>query len=185
MRGPSRVLLCCTGHSWPYRQHWTIVTNANPYAPPAAEVADQPQALMAPALWNPFAAGCWSLMFSPVFGALVQRQNWLALGETRRAQTSKQWAIGCLVVYTVIMVAGALFPESKALSGLSQSFGFVLTIAWYYGSGKAQQRYVTERFGKVYPRRGWGKPLLLGIAALTGMVVVLMLIGFLSVMIRG
>ena len=44
------------------------------YAPPLAPVADpRPSGAFgaAPPLWNPNAAGFWSLLFSPAFGAFL------------------------------------------------------------------------------------------------------------------
>ena len=51
----------------------------NPYAPPKAVVGDVFDGEVAPALWNPTAAGSWSILFSPIFGAYLHMLNWRAL----------------------------------------------------------------------------------------------------------
>lgn len=145
------------------------------YAPPRAHVADVPagrEAAEAPALWNPFAAGCWSLLFTPVFGAFLHMKNWEALGQAERARSSRQWVIACVVFFVVLVLAAGVFPDSKFLDKISRPAGIGLLFAWYFSSGKAQQTYVKERFGTDYERRGWLKPILLAIAAFVGFVLV-------------
>jgi hypothetical protein len=51
---------------------------------------------------------------------------------------------------------------------LTNVFGLVLLISWYSSSGRPQARYVKERFGKDYTRKGWGKPLLIAFGATLG-----------------
>lgn len=149
------------------------------YAPPRAHVADVPasrEAAEAPALWNPFAAGCWSLLFTPIFGAFLHMKNWEALGQAERARASKQWVIGGVVFFVVLLLAGAAFPDSKFLDKVSQPAGIGLLFGWYFSSGKAQQTYVKERFGADYERRGWLKPILLAIGAFVAFFLAAMLI---------
>ena len=59
------------------------MSQENPYAPPTAAVADIGTATAAPRppLWNPGAAASWSLLLSPVFGAILHMKNWQAMGE--------------------------------------------------------------------------------------------------------
>lgn len=156
------------------------MTDFNPYAPPTAEVADvQPPVQASPPLWNPNAAASWSLLLTPVFGSVVQMKNWQALGETRRAAASKAWAIGSLAFFVVMAVVGGLLADSRALDAVTRLLGFLLLIVWYYANGKSQQAYVLGKFGTGYPRKGWGKPLLLAVLALVGFIVAMGLLGFL------
>lgn len=41
---------------------------------------------------------------------------------------------------------------------------------WYFAAGRAQVKYVKERFGKSYPRRRWRKPLVIAVGVLVGYV---------------
>ncbi len=158
----------------------------NPYAAPEADVADVlGRPIESPPLWNPNAAASWSLIFSPVFGALIQRKNWQALGELERAEKSKQWAIGSLV-FLILMVVLAVWSDGRsAVDALTRVAGLALLITWYYSNGKAQQAYVLARFGKTYKRRGWGFALLCAVAACAGFLVVAALIGIVAAMLEG
>jgi len=141
------------------------MSEPNPYAPPNAAVADHVDAEAAPPLWNPTAAGSWSILFSPIFGAYLHMQNWKALGEPAQAAKSKRWLIAS-IVFIVVMGASSLFiPESEGWDALARVGGFVLLIVWYYAMGKSQQTYVAARFGKNYPRRGWAIPIAVAFGA--------------------
>jgi hypothetical protein len=130
----------------------------NPYSPPITEVEDFRDSDNSPALWNPNAAANWSLVFSPAFGAFVHMKNWQALGEPGKAATSKIWAILSLLV---VFGLSGLFTilHSKSIGGFMRIGALVLLLSWYFASGREQAKYVEARYGKVYPRRGWSKPL--------------------------
>jgi hypothetical protein len=149
----------------------------NPYAPPKAEVADVVQGEVAPALWNANAAAAWSLLFSPAFGAFVHMKNWQALGDPAKAAAARMWGIWTLVALGVVSLASALLPDSKGLDALSRVVMLALLLSWYYTSGRAQVALVKERFGTQYPRRGWGKPILIALGALVGFIVLMVVLG--------
>lgn len=140
---------------------------ANRYAPPNAFVDDavSTQASQAsPPIWNPNAAANWCLLFSPIFGSWLHMKNWQALGEDAKAKSQKTWlAISILVI--VCASAGAAIPGPVGIGLVGRLAAFVLLLAWYFGSARAQARYVKQRFGDDYPRKGWGRPLLLGVGA--------------------
>jgi hypothetical protein len=138
--------------------------SSNPFAPPQAVVADIPQSgAEVPALWNPNAAALWSLIFSPAFGAFLHMLNWQAMGQPAKAQFSRVWAIGTLVFIFVVAVLGTVIP---ALDVLPNSTGLVPLFAWYFSAARDQIKTVQERYGRDYPRRGWGKPILIAIGAI-------------------
>ena len=138
--------------------------STNPYAPPRA--VDTPITSLdgIPALWNPNAAANWSLLFSPVFGAVLHMKNWQALGESEKASRSKAWAIGSLLFLVGVTVVAALLPDSAGLNTATRASGLALLVTWYVQGAKAQIVYVKERYGKTYPRKGWALPL--GVAML-------------------
>lgn len=138
----------------------------NPYAPPKAVVADIQNPADAPPLWNPNAAANWSLLFSPAFGAYVHMKNWEALGETGKASIAKIWVIVVAVILLGLPLVPVLMPGVLNLQGFSSPIGLLLLISWYVGIGRAQATYVKERFGNTYPRRGWGKPILIALAVM-------------------
>jgi hypothetical protein len=111
-----------------------------------------------PALWNPNAAACWSILFTPVFGALLHAANWRALGEPARARTN----VFCVWVTVALLVlhAGALFVTHSDAMNLYIQTGFVgILVGWYFTIGRTQARYIkAER--PDYVKKGWGVPLL-------------------------
>lgn len=163
------------------------MSQENPYAPPTAAVADigTATATPRPPLWNPGAAASWSLLFSPVFGAIVHMKNWQAMGEPEKAATSKTWAIATVALFSISVVLSVALPDSKAVDLLSRLGGLVLLIAWYYAIGKSQSPAILARYGDNYTRKGWAKPLGLAVAALLSFGVVAALVGFAAAMLSG
>ncbi len=157
----------------------------NPYAPPKATVGDVVDSRMPPALWNPTAAGSWSIIFSPTFGAYLHMLNWKALGEPDKAAASKNWVIGNIVFVIALSIASLFMPESSGFDTLSRLGGLVLLIVWYYAIGKSQQTYVAERFGKQYPRRSWAVPLLSALGIFIGLMLVVFVIAMLAAIVSG
>lgn len=123
-----------------------------------------------PALWNPNAAASWSLIFSPIFGSILQMKNWQALGQAEKASRSRKWAKISVAVLALMVVASFILPESNTLDGISRLAGLVLLLSWYYAHGKEQNAYVLARFGQGYARRGWGKPIGLALLCLLAFV---------------
>jgi len=150
----------------------------NPFAPPKAKLSDVVEE--SPPLWNPNAAANWSLLFSPVFGAILHMKNWQALGESGKASSAKRWALLSLLALIVFGIAPILFPSNRNMGGLSRTAGFALLIGWYVSSARAQAVYVKARFGAQYPRRGWMKPLLLALLALVGFFLAMGVIGMMT-----
>ena len=139
----------------------------------------------APRLWNPNAAASWSLLFSPIFGAILHMKNWEALGEPAKAAQAKSWAIVSVIFLVVVILASVALPDSKAIDLLSRVAGLALLLGWYYSSGKPQVAYILARYGKSYPRRGWAKPLLFAFLALLGLVLVSVVVGFVAGVLAG
>lgn len=155
------------------------MSQPNPFAPPNAEVADVPLDEAAPALWNPGAAAGWSLLFSPIFGAYLHARNWEALGQPDKAAASRKWMMGSIAFFVVIVLASFAVPDSKLGDALGRAGGIALLVSWYYSIGKSQRAFVLARFGKDYPRRGWGKPILVALGCFVGFIVVAGIVGLL------
>jgi hypothetical protein len=140
----------------------------NFYAPPKARLADVAQHEDAPALWNPGAAASWSVLLSPAFGAFLHMKNWEALGEPDKAAGAKKWVVIYLVTILGLAAVSALLPHNRAIPAILRLTGFVLLLGWYFVSGKPQLEFVKSRYGKQYPRKGWGQPILIAIGMLLG-----------------
>ena len=124
---------------------------------PITESPDQPMdkqnAANAPALWNPEAAGAWSLIFTPIFGSALVLMNWQALEKKEQIRTAQIW-----LVVSIIMVVIQLLPGTPNIL-------FLYFVIWYFTSGKLQAKHVKELWGKEYPRRSWLWPLIIGFVA--------------------
>ena len=152
----------------------------NQYAPPKSKVADIGRNDVSPAIWNPNSAANWSLLFSPAFGAYLHMKNWEALGEPVKAYAAKVWIWVTLLSILGLTLAAALLPNPRSLDGVSRTVGLLLLLSWYFSSGRGQAEYVKSRYGKDYPRRTWGKPLLLGCLALIGFFVFILVVAFVA-----
>lgn len=126
----------------------------------------------APALWNPNAAACWSLLFSPIFGAALHMFNARAMGDAELEKLNKGFMWGTLAVL-VIAILLAIF------SGIKANFvGIAALGAWYGAVGRKQVALVKERYGSNYPRRSWGKPILFGVLGIVALYVCIFILLF-------
>jgi hypothetical protein len=119
------------------------------------------------AIWNPNAAANWSLLFSPAFGSYLHMRNWRALGEPDKAATARVWfyaSLALLIAYPVIGVVGG---DTDGAKGLTRSLGLAFLLTWYFSAGRAQARYVKDKFGAAYDRN-------FVVAALIGVVLALL-----------
>lgn len=158
----------------------------NPYSAPQASL-DAPVNATLPAapIWNPNAAACWSLLFTPMFGALLHMKNWQAMGKPDEARNAKWWAIGFAVATVLFWLASAMLPDAVLVAGLGRIGGFVMLISWYLISGRGQVQYVANNYGKAYAKRGWGKPFLCLFLVFCGIVVVAMALGVIAGLMNG
>lgn len=118
-----------------------------------------------PALWNPEAAGGWSLFFTPIFGSILVLRNWQALGVKEKIRGAQLWLIA-----SIIMVIVQFLVSTPLL--------FVYLVIWYFASAKSQAKYVREKWGKEYPRKSWLWPLLIGFGTVFAIFVFFFIIGF-------
>ena len=131
----------------------------NPYATPMAPLTEGQAALAAqPVLWNPDAAGLWSLPFSPLFGSILVLMNWQAIGAVERVRSAWVW-----VALSVVSLVASVFFQWLPL---------LFLIIWYFAQQRQQTAYVKERWGDRYPRRDWGVPILLGVAGRVALITI-------------
>lgn len=118
-----------------------------------------------PPLWNPDAAACWSILFTPVFGAYLVATNWRALGKPEKAATSMIWlwvAVGGLLL--AIVIYGVTDPSTTERPWSMP--GWVLLLPWYFIQARPQVLFLKKAFGNNYPKKSWKAPLLAGVGAL-------------------
>jgi hypothetical protein len=105
---------------------------------------------------------------SPAFGAFLHMKNWEALGEPDKAAGAKKWVVIYIVTIVGLAVVSAFLPHNRAIPAILRLTGFCLLLSWYFVSGKPQLEFVKSRYGKQYPRKGWGQPILIAIGVLLG-----------------
>jgi hypothetical protein len=123
---------------------------------------------VAPALWNPEAAGAWSLILNPVFGSILVLMNWQALRVAEKVRSAQIW-----LVVSILVLVGSFFLPTSLLSLVS--IGYLLI--WYFSAAKPQAKYIRERWGQIYPRRSWLWPLLIAFAILFTFLCLLFVLG--------
>jgi hypothetical protein len=132
----------------------------NPYSAPKASFDSHTEKGPSPAIWNPNAAANWSLLLTPIFGAILHMKNWEAMGRPERATASMRWAIGVAVAYLALIACDLLLPAAMASQVPQRLVGFGLLIAWYFVMAKDQMDFVAYTYGKDFVRRGWATPML-------------------------
>jgi hypothetical protein len=124
--------------------------------------ANSPPVAVTPELWNPGAAGMWSLIFSWAFGSLLVALNWRALGESERAKRGMLWFYGGLVFLGVNLFR----PNTIEFFFIMSTVNLVLLLTWNFVECEPQRKLLKRLFANRYQRRGWLAPIVLSIACL-------------------
>ena len=111
-----------------------------------------------PTLWNPSAAGCWSLVFTPILGTILLAKNWRVLGDPAKAESIMFW----VYIYVAYAAFILFVPEMGPVGSI------LLIVAWYFAACRPQEKFVRAHFGRSYTRRRWALPLLLATVLLVG-----------------
>jgi hypothetical protein len=132
-----------------------------PTPPPASRI---------PALWNPKAAACWSLLFSPAFGAFLHARNADVMGRVDEAKSNRAWFYVSIAYlgFTLVTISIPGVPE-----GLIRLAGIGLLLGWFFSLGRKQITYVDETWRDRYKRRPWMKPLLIAFCCSVGTLLIL------------
>lgn len=129
----------------------------------SSSVQALPQSAPAHALWNPSLVACWSVVFTPAFGAWLLMRNWEALGEPEQARAARKWFVFGIGLLVARILSAALNARLNSQSNVMQwaSLGYLL--AWWLAAALPQARLVRSKFGPDYPRQGWDSALLLAV----------------------
>jgi hypothetical protein len=105
-----------------------------------------------PKLWNPGAAGNLSIIFSPIFGALILSKNWKELNESGKAKFAMLWAYA-----GIILVIVSMFMDSAI------SLALPYLIIWYLVECRKQVKFIKQNLNNDYDKKSWGGAILKGI----------------------
>jgi hypothetical protein len=103
--------------------------------------------------------------------------NWRALGEPEKASSAQNWFHVSVAMLALYVLMGVFMDDSKAADGAARGLGLLFLIVWYFSAGRAQSKYVKEKFGSTYARKPWGKALLIGVAAFVGFIIAAVIVG--------
>ena len=138
-----------------------VTAPAIPLAPLAATKA----ADSVPALWNPQAAGCWSLLFSWAFGSFLLARNWRALGNETRAKRCMIWFYSFFPWWGLAILASYISPNSFVVVSVLSLVGLVV---WCFVEQSPQAKFVKQHCGDQYPRKRWLAPLGIAVGVVCG-----------------
>lgn len=117
-------------------------------------------------LWNPDLAAALSVVFTPVFGAVLHALNWEALGDARRARAAWAWAWGMgAIVLAVLLYATLAMPGHRAAGGFVRFVLLACLVAWYFGAARAQSKLVVRELKSAYARASWFTPVWVALIA--------------------
>jgi hypothetical protein len=132
-----------------------------------------------PAIWNPVAAACWSLVFTPAFGAYLLMRNWEALGDARQVAMARTWFVFSLGLLAVQLLSAAINQRLNSESNLMHWIGLLYLVVWCVGAALPQARLLRMRFGAGYSRKQWNRVLLGAVVAGIGYVATRAFLSFL------
>lgn len=123
------------------------------------------------ALWNPSAAVNWSVLISPVFGALLVSWNYKSLGMALEAKKALIWTYIAAGLGAIVLLSRLFLFEDPIFSGSNSPglffflffgmglFYFLFLIIWYIVVARKQMKYVKKQLNNQYTKKPWGKPL--------------------------
>ncbi|MCW3099253.1 MAG: Uncharacterized protein JWL77_4871 [Chthonomonadaceae bacterium] len=126
-------------------------------------------------LWNPNAASVWSLLLTPAFGAYLHALNWRTLGRPDREAANMAWVWMTVAFYGIYIGMRFLHLPIMVFTVMNW-VSLAMLVIWNSQQAIPQVKLVKETLGNRYSKRSWGAPLLSGVLG------IVLLIGFLSVL---
>jgi len=117
------------------------------------------------ALWNPDLAAALSVVFTPVFGAVIHALNWSRLRQDARARAGWTWAFTLGAVTVAALGYTALAKRDVKAVALLQLVMAVCLVWWYFGAARAQAKFVVDELKGDYSRASWFTPVWLAAIA--------------------
>ena len=100
-----------------------------------------------PKLYNPKLVCACALLFTPIFGALLQARNWEEMGIPENARASRVWVRSTVWLIVVYLVLQALFRNEEIANWLGPYFLIVLWGSWMLTNGWRQLAFVNQTYG--------------------------------------
>ena len=97
------------------------------------------------ALWNPLWTIIWSFLFTPIFGAFLQRTNWSDMGEADETSTCGLWVFLGFVYMGGYLFAEPWLPESEFSEFYFFGSYLIVYILWIVTSGSLTLRRLKQK----------------------------------------
>ena len=131
------------------------------------EQAKNGAATPAAPLWNPDLAAALSIVFTPVFGAVIHALNWSRLQQQARAQAGWRWAAGLGVVLVATAGYSAFATHDPKAGAFLKLVLLGSLVWWYFGAARAQSKFITNELKGSYVRASWFTPIWLAVIVCT------------------
>lgn len=135
----------------------------------ASSSQEMPGAAQKLELYNPKAAGIWSLLFTPIFGAYVLKTNWKILGREQQEKRSKIW----LIALIIIGIIGLVFLSA----GFCTAIDLISLVSWFFLECKPQMKYLADN--KIdFQKKNWKSLVPKAAGILIGIWLIFFIIGY-------
>jgi ribosomal protein S27E len=136
-----------------------VLPMGGPFGTQNQRNAIEPSTSVAPALWNPGAAGIWSLFIPWAMGPFLIAQNWRSLGESQRANRAMNWFYAALVFTASVPFLRFVLPVP--IGGFVYLIGNpTALLIWNWAECESQRKLLKNLFANRYERRGLFFPIL-------------------------
>jgi len=119
-------------------------------------------ALLKVELWNPDHCGLWSILFTPIFGAILVSLNWKSLGETKKAKIALIWILPVCVMLLIASFVTPFVDSKMATTGVAGG-SFWILVLWYGFSQYPQAKFVKNVLKNKYIARSELKPIAIAV----------------------
>jgi hypothetical protein len=112
----------------------------------------------------------------------LHARNAESLGRLAEAKANRIWLYVAITFLAVTLFAIFIprFPP-----GIVRLCGLGILLGWYFSVAKKQVQYVKETWQDQYPRKTWGKPILIAIGGLVAYFVIAIIFGVINTVVFG
>lgn len=111
------------------------------------------------ALYSPLPVILLSFVFTPIFGAYLQAQNWDTLRDLPAARRSRQWIRTCIWLVILYIGMQVVFVDEPLMRYAGIYFALVMWVVWFVSSGRHQWKAIKALDPSKWEKKPLGRPL--------------------------